>query len=59
MVKAKKDPPLPIKLNGEEKWEVQDLMDARRFAGGHVKYSINWAGFDGNPTRISSTWMTR
>lgn len=46
VVKVSKDLPLPIKVNGEEEWEVEDIMDARRFAGGHVKCLIKWAGFD-------------
>ena len=33
-------------VDSEEEFEVDGIVDARRFAGGHVKYLIKWTGYE-------------
>jgi hypothetical protein len=36
--------PSPIQVNGEEEWEVEEVLDKRRRGKG-VQYLVSWKGF--------------
>ena len=51
MTKGKKKPnrtpsSTSTKAKPEKEYRVDKIVDARRFAGGHVKYKIKWTGYD-------------
>jgi len=37
-------PPLPVIVEGEEEWEVEEVLDNRRIRG-RVHYLVKWRGF--------------
>ena len=41
-------PPLPIQINGEEEWEVEQIL-ASKIVQGSLKYRVNWKGYDPDP----------
>src|SRR5882724_2277276 len=50
------DPPLPIKLDDSDKWEVHQIMDSRvdcHHKGSGLLYLVEWKGFDNTPDATS------
>src|ERR1700738_378118 len=45
----KNEPPLPIQVNGNEEWEVDEIL-ASRLVRGTLKYQVSWKGYDPDPT---------
>ena len=43
------DPPLPIQVNGEDEWEVDEIL-ASKTIWGSLYYRASWKGYDPNPT---------
>ena len=41
-------PPLPIQVNGEDEWEIEDIL-ACRLIRGTLKYCVSWKGYDLDP----------
>jgi len=37
-------PPLPVIIEGEEEWEVEEILDSRRMRG-RLQYLVKWRGF--------------
>jgi transposase InsO family protein len=37
-------PPLPVIVEGEEEWEVEEILDSRRLRG-RLQYLVKWRGF--------------
>jgi len=37
-------PPLPVMVEGEEEWEVEEILDSRRTRG-RLQYLVKWRGF--------------
>jgi len=37
-------PPLPVIVEGEEEWEVEEILDSRRTRG-RLQYLVKWRGF--------------
>jgi len=37
-------PPLPVIVEGEEEWEVEEILDSRRTRG-QLQYLVKWRGF--------------
>jgi len=37
-------PPLPVIVEGEEEWEVEEILDSRRTRG-RLRYLVKWRGF--------------
>jgi len=37
-------PPLPVIIEGEEEWEVEEILDSRRTRG-RLQYLVKWRGF--------------
>ncbi len=42
--KRKKEPPPPIKINDEEEYEVEEILDKRKHYG-KIQYLIKWKGY--------------
>ena len=42
-------PPLLIQVNGEDEWEIEDIL-ACRLIRGTLKYCVSWKGYDPDPT---------
>lgn len=47
-------PPPPVIVDGHEEYEVEDILDKRRF-GRQIKYLVKWAGYPAE----ESTWLSR
>ena len=43
------DPPLPIQVNGEDEWEVNEVLASKTIRGS-LYYRASWIGYDPNPT---------
>jgi transposase InsO family protein len=43
------DPPEPIEVNGENEWEVEQILDARLFRKKRLEYRVKWIGHDDDP----------
>ena len=43
------DPPLPIQVNSDDEWEVEEILDSK-VVRGSLKYRVNWKGYDPDPT---------
>ena len=43
------DPPLPIQVNGDDEWEVDEIL-ASKVVRGSLRYRVRWKGYDPNPT---------
>ena len=43
------DPPLPIQVNGDDEWEVEEIL-ASKLVWKSLFYQVNWKGYDPNPT---------
>ena len=43
------DPPLPIQVNGEDEWEVDEILASKTIQGS-LYYRASWKGYDPNPT---------
>ena len=41
-------PPPPVEVDGEEEWEVTEILDSRMFRR-RLQYLVKWTGFD-DPT---------
>lgn len=39
-----KPPPLPVVVNGELEWEVEEILDSRMFWN-HLQYLVKWKGY--------------
>jgi len=37
-------PPLPVIVEGEKEWEVEEILDSRRIRG-QLQYLVKWTGF--------------
>ena len=48
----KPDPPPPIIVEGEEEYEVEELMDSK-VVRGKIKYLVKWKGY---PDKVDWTW---
>jgi hypothetical protein len=48
----KPDPPPPVIVDGEEEYEVEELMDSKLVRGG-IKYLVKWKGY---PNQVDWTW---
>ena len=46
--RQKNKPPLPIQVNSDDKWEVEEIL-ACKLARGMLKYYISWKGYDPDP----------
>lgn len=44
--------PDPVEIDGEDEWEVEDVLDARETPAGHKQFLVRWQGF----TRESDSW---
>ncbi|KAL2004646.1 hypothetical protein VTN00DRAFT_3382 [Thermoascus crustaceus] len=42
------DPPPPIEVNGEQEWEVEEIL-AARLCQGKLQYKVKWVGYDNDP----------
>ena len=40
---------LPIEVDGQDKWEVDEILDSRLIRGS-LKYCVQWKGYDLDPT---------
>ena len=49
-------PPLPVIVDGEENWEVKEVLDSRRRRG-KLEYLIQWVGYT-SPTWEPEEYMT-
>jgi len=38
-------PPLPVKVEGEEEWQVQEVLDSK-FVRNRLRYLVKWEGND-------------
>lgn len=45
----KNDPPLPIQVDGENEWEVEEVL-ASKIVRGSLQYRASWIGYDLDPT---------
>ena len=45
----KNDPPLPIQVNGDDEWEVDEIL-ASKVTQGSLRYRVSWKGYDPDPT---------
>ena len=45
----KNEPPLPIQVNGNDEWEIKEIL-ACRLVRGTLKYRVSWKGYDPDPT---------
>jgi hypothetical protein len=43
------DLPLPIQVNGDEEWEVDEII-ASKLVRRYLQYRVSWKGYDPNPT---------
>jgi hypothetical protein len=43
------NPPLPIQVNGEDEWEVDEIL-ASKILQGSLYYWASWKGYNTNPT---------
>ncbi len=41
------DPPPPIEINGEQKYEVKDILNSR-ISNCQLQYLVHWHGYDVN-----------
>ncbi len=39
------DPPRPIVVDNDDQWEVDDILDSRRYYG-RLQYKVKWHGID-------------
>lgn len=44
----KNEPPLPIQVNGEDEWEVEEIL-AYKLERKTLKYRVGWKGYDPDP----------
>ena len=42
------DPPLPIQVNSDDEWEVEEILDSK-VVRGVLKYKADWRGYDPDP----------
>ena len=42
------DPPLPIQVNGNNEWEVEEIL-ASKVIRGFLRYRVSWIGYDPDP----------
>ena len=42
------EPPLPIQVNNEDEWEVEEILDSK-VVRGSLKYRVSWVGYDPDP----------
>jgi hypothetical protein len=42
------EPPLPVQYNGEDEWEVEEILAVRRVRN-RLYYRVKWVGFDHDP----------
>jgi hypothetical protein len=41
----KNEPPLPIQVNGDDEWEVNEVL-AYKLVQGTLRYRVQWKGYD-------------
>ena len=44
----------PVEVDGEQEWEVEEILDAKKIQGGHVKYLVKWTGYDAPTWELAS-----
>jgi hypothetical protein len=44
----KNDPPLSIQVNGNDEWEVDEIL-ASKVVQGSLRYQVSWKGYDPDP----------
>jgi hypothetical protein len=44
----KNEPPMPIQVNGEDEWEVDEVLNSKLVRGA-LKYQVRWRGYDPDP----------
>src|SRR6266702_7036634 len=44
----KNKPPLPIQVNGNDEWEIEEIL-ACKLVRGILKYRVSWKGYDLDP----------
>jgi len=49
LLRQKNELPLPIQVNGNNKWEIKEIL-ACKLIRGTLKYYISWKGYDPDPT---------
>ena len=49
LLKQVNPPPLLIQVNGENEWEIKEIL-ACRLIKGILKYRVNWKGYNLDPT---------
>ena len=42
------EPPLPIQVDGQDEWEVEEIL-ASKVTRGTLKYRVSWKGYDPDP----------
>jgi len=47
--RQKNKPSLPIQVNGDNKWEVEEIL-ACKLTKGTLKYHVSWKGYDPDPS---------
>src|SRR6266550_8057953 len=47
--RQRNEPPLPIQVNSNNKWEIKEIL-ACKLVRGILKYRVNWKGYDLDPT---------
>jgi Chromo (CHRromatin Organisation MOdifier) domain len=45
----KNDPPPPVRVSGEEEWEVEKILNSR-LSRNTLQYQASWIGYDPDPT---------
>jgi transposase InsO family protein len=51
------DPPPAIKVDGEDEWEVEEVLAVRKIRG-KLQYRVKWVGFDDDPEWYPASDLT-
>jgi len=51
------DPSPPINVDGEDEWEVEEVLAVRKYRG-RLQYRVKWLGFDDDPTWYPASDLT-
>ena len=52
------EPPLPIQVNGDDKWEVEEIL-ASKIICRTLRYHVSWKGYDPDPVWYPAWNFTR